>query len=116
VEHAFRGVVSGGCIRDEQELMLVVSHPHPDNDHGGGPGPVRAWNQPVDGEAYRDLVDSDDEEDSGFDPDDVTFEVEAYQHVAVRTAGAWTLERVAEAGTIDALGQLGVNRQWAGSS
>ncbi|MCP3163225.1 hypothetical protein [Myxococcus qinghaiensis] len=35
----------------------------------------------MDGEAYRELidsgVDSDDEEDSGFDPDDVTSEVEA---------------------------------------
>ncbi|WP_163867611.1 hypothetical protein [Myxococcus eversor] len=107
MEHAFRGVVSGGCIRDAQELMLVVSHPHPDNDFGGGPGPVEEWNQPVDAEAYWGLVDSDS------DPDDARFEVDDYQHVAVRTAGAWTLERAVVVGTIDALCRLGANRHGA---
>lgn len=103
VEHAFRGVVSGGCIRDERELVLVVSHPHPDDDHGGGPGPVRDWNAPLDAEAYGALLDPD------VDADDVTFRVEAFQHVAVRSGGVWTLEEVAESGTLDALTRWGVS-------
>ncbi|WP_338871966.1 hypothetical protein [Myxococcus stipitatus] len=102
MEHAFRGVVSGGCIRDEREMVLVVSHPHPDDDHGGGPGPVRDWNEPLDAEVYGALLDSD------VDADDVTFRVEAFQHVAVRSEGVWRLEEVAESGTIDALTRLGV--------
>ncbi|MCP3063084.1 hypothetical protein LXT21_30345 [Myxococcus sp. K38C18041901] len=104
--------MSTGCIRDEQELMLLVSHPHPDNDHGGGPGPVEDWNLPIDSEAYSTLVDSgsEDDEDGG---EDARFEVDAYQSVAVRTAGGWTLERVTQTGTVDALRLLGSGRHGA---
>ncbi len=107
MDHAFRGVVHSGCFIDERNLALVVSHPHPDNDHGGGPGPVQEWNAPYDWEAYQDLIDSD------FDPDDVTFEVDAFRNVAVCTEGTWTLEELPGSGTIESLCHLGEGRYGA---
>ncbi|MFY1830935.1 hypothetical protein ACN47A_33805 [Myxococcus fulvus] len=106
--------MSTGCIRDAQALMLLVSHPHPDNDHGGGPGPVEDWNLPVDSGAYSALVDSGSDDEADEDRgEDATFEVDSYQSVAVRTAGGWTLERVTETGTVDALSPLGEGRYGA---
>ncbi|MFP2932884.1 hypothetical protein ACLESO_48605 [Pyxidicoccus sp. 3LG] len=102
VEHVFRGVVHSGCFTDERNLALVVSHPHPDNDHGGGPGPVRDWREPYDTEEYASLVDSD------FDPEDASFEVREFRDVAVCTEGVWSLEALPGSGTIDALCRLGV--------
>ncbi|NPD28248.1 hypothetical protein [Corallococcus exiguus] len=98
---AFRGVVHSGCVRDERNLALVVSHPHPDNNHGGGPGPVDDWREPCDSDAYSSLVDSD------FDPDDASYEVREFRHVAVCTNGVWSLEELPGYGTIEALRDFG---------
>jgi hypothetical protein len=103
LKNAFRGVVHSGCFIDERNLALVVSHPHPDNDHGGGPGPVEEWSEPYDLDAFQQLIDSD------FDPDDVRFEVDGFRHVAVCTEGRWTLEELPGAGTIEALCRQGDN-------
>ncbi|QSQ25111.1 hypothetical protein JY651_09350 [Pyxidicoccus parkwayensis] len=100
MENAFRGVVHSGCFTDERNLALVVSHPHPDGDHGGGPGPVEEWREPCDSDTYRSLIDSD------FDPDDVSFEVDAFQHVALCTNGTWTLEELPGSGTVETLCHL----------
>ncbi|WP_164018014.1 hypothetical protein [Pyxidicoccus trucidator] len=115
--NAFRGVVHSGCFTDERNLALVVSHPHPDNDHGGGPGPVGNWREPYDTEAYASLVDSGfdpedadfDPEDSGFDPGDATYEVREFRNVAVCTEGVWSLEELPGSGTIDTLFRLGTH-------
>ncbi len=110
MENAFRGVARSGCFIDERTLALVVSHPHPDNDHGGGPGPVEEWSQPYDDDAYRDLIDPD------VDPEDATFEVREFRHVAVCTAGTWTLEKLPGHGTIEALCGQGALISYGGSA
>ncbi|NMO14419.1 hypothetical protein HPC49_04885 [Pyxidicoccus fallax] len=107
MENAFRGVVHSGCFIDERNLALVVSHPHPDNDHGGGPGPVEDWREPYDFDAYAALVDPD------FDPDDARFEVDEFRHVALCTAGKWTLEELPGSGTLEALRRLESNQYGA---
>ena len=107
MEHAFQGVVHSGCFTDERNMALVVSYPHPDNDHGGGPGPVEAWFEPYGSRDYSSLVDSD------FDPEDASFEVRQFRRVAVCTGGVWSLEEVPGDGTIEALCQLGADRYGA---
>lgn len=93
---SFRGVVHSGVFAPDT-IALVVSHPHPSNDYGGGPGPVASWREPSSSEAYRDLVDDD------FDPDDASFEVRDYAHVATFVDGAWALEAVDAHGSIASL-------------
>lgn len=93
---SFCGVVHSGVITDER-LSLIVSHPHPDNDFGGGPGPVDSWREPYDEDVYRAQVDDD------FDADDARFEVRDYAHVASFTAGAWSLDELDAAGSLSAL-------------
>ncbi|MBJ6764565.1 hypothetical protein JGU66_27670 [Myxococcaceae bacterium JPH2] len=89
---------------DARNMALLVSHPHPDHDHGGGPGPVESWRETYDAEAFTSLVDPD------FDPDDVRFEIDGFRHVAVCTAGTWTLEGLPGSGTAETLCRLGENR------
>lgn len=99
---SFRGVVARGVFTNAENFALAVSHPHPDNDFGGGPGPVHNWRLPSDDDAYRDLVDDD-----AGDPDDARYEVDEYRHLAVCDAGHWSLHELPGHGTIDQLEQVG---------
>lgn len=94
----FRGVVHSGVFVNPRQLALVVGHPHPDGDFGGGPGPVDNWRLPYDFDAYLELVDDD-----AGDPEDAMYEVRRYQHIATRRDGAWSLHELPGSGTIDAL-------------
>lgn len=100
----FRGVVHRGVFTDAENFALVVSHPHPDNDFGGGPGPVDDWRLPYDDDAYRDLVDDD-----AGDPDDARYEIDEYRHLAICQAGRWSLHELPGNGTIDQFEQVGPN-------
>lgn len=106
----FRGVVRGGVFNDIDNCALIVSHPHPSNDFGGGPGPVNDWNQPWEDDAYSSLVDDD------FDPADAYFEVRDYRHLAVRKDGVWSLHEIPEHGTIDWFDRHGAIISYGGNS
>lgn len=71
-----RGVIAAASIEGPERFVFAVGHPHPDGDHGGGPGPATRWREPSSFGAYVDLV------DELCDPDDASWELDVVDHLA----------------------------------
>jgi hypothetical protein len=112
----FRGVIHCALVFGESRFAFAVGHPHPDNNHGGGPGPVCDWRKPYNDHAYLDLIDLGGDEDEPTDEEDVaedesedeasldvSWELRDIQHVALIDEDAARLIELPHTGRIDQL-------------